>query len=184
MTWLPLAELLLHPLTGRAVALAPALDHAQLQQRALRLAGALQARGVQRVALYLEDAGELAIALLGAWRAGATVLLPADAQAQSRQRLGEQADLWLDDLGGLDGEALPPAALDLDACRLVLCTSGSSGEPKLIDKSLRQLANEVDTLEQLWGADLAGASILGSVAAQHIYGLLFRGLDLVGQLAQ
>ena len=54
MTWLPLAELLLHPLTGRAVALAPALDHAQLQQRALRLAGALQARGVQRVALYLE----------------------------------------------------------------------------------------------------------------------------------
>ena len=71
MTWLPLAELLLHPLTGRAVALAPALDHAQLQQRALCLAGALQARGVQRVALYLEDAGELAIALLGAWRAGA-----------------------------------------------------------------------------------------------------------------
>lgn len=176
MTWLPLAELLLHPLTGRAVALAPALDHAQLQQRALRLAGALQARGVQRVALYLEDAGELAIALLGAWRAGVTVLLPADAQVRSRQRLGEQADLWLDSLDGLDGEALPPAALDLDACRLVLCTSGSSGEPKLIDKSLRQLANEVDTLEQLWGADLAGASILGSVAAQHIYGLLFRVL--------
>lgn len=176
MTWLPLAELLLHPLTGRAVALAPALDHAQLQQRALRLAGALQARGVQRVALYLEDAGELAIALLGAWRAGAAVLLPADAQAQSRQRLGAQVDLWLDGLDGIDGEPLPPAALDLDACRLVLCTSGSSGEPKLIDKSLRQLANEVDTLEQLWGADLAGASILGSVAAQHIYGLLFRVL--------
>ena len=42
MTWLPLAELLLHPLTGRAVALAPALDHGQLQERALRLAGALQ----------------------------------------------------------------------------------------------------------------------------------------------
>ncbi len=161
MTWLPLAELLLHPLTGRAVALAPALDHAQLQERALRLAGALQARGVQRVALYLEDAGELAIALLGAWRAGAAVLLPADAQAQSRQRLGAQADLWLDGLDGIDGEPLPPAALDLDACRLVLCTSGSSGEPKLIDKSLRQLANEVDTLEQLWGADLAGATILG-----------------------
>lgn len=181
MTWLPLAELLLHPLTGRAVALAPALDHAQLQQRALRLAGALQARGVQRVALYLEDAGELAIALLGAWRAGAAVLLPADAQAQSRQRLGAQADLWLDSPGvatldGLDSEALPPAALDLDACRLVLCTSGSSGEPKLIDKSLRQLANEVDALEQLWGEDLAGATILGSVAAQHIYGLLFRVL--------
>lgn len=176
MSWLGLAEQLLHPLTGRAVALQPALDHAQLQQRALHLAGALQARGVRRVALYLEDAGELAIALLGAWRAGVAVLLPADAQAQSRQRLGELADLWLDSLDGLDGEPLPAAALDLDACRLTLCTSGSSGQPKLIDKSLRQLANEIDALEQLWGADLGGATILGSVAAQHIYGLLFRVL--------
>ena len=127
MTWLPLAELLLHPLSNRAVALEPALDHAQLQQRALRLAGALQARGVRSLALHLEDAGDLAIALLGAWRAGVRVLLPGDAQAQSRQRLGAQVDLWLDELDGLDGEALPPAALDLDACRLVLCTSGSSG---------------------------------------------------------
>lgn len=176
MSWLGLAELLLHPLSTRAVALAPALDHAQLQLRALRLAGALQARGVRSVALYLEDAGELAIALLGAWRAGVTVLLPGDAQAQSRQRLGEKVDLWLEGLDGFDGEALPPAALDLDACRLVLCTSGSSGEPKLIDKSLRQLANEVEALELLWGHDLAGATILGSVAAQHIYGLLFRVL--------
>ncbi|XQE66693.1 AMP-binding protein [Pseudomonas sp. P3C3] len=176
MSWLGLAELLLHPLSTRAVALAPALDHAQLQLRALHLAGALQARGVRSVALYLEDAGELAIALLGAWRAGVTVLLPGDAQAQSRQRLGEKVDLWLEGLDGFDGEALPPAALDLDACRLVLCTSGSSGEPKLIDKSLRQLANEVEALELLWGHDLAGATILGSVAAQHIYGLLFRVL--------
>ncbi|MDG9926704.1 MULTISPECIES: acyl-CoA synthetase family protein [unclassified Pseudomonas] len=176
MTWLPLAELLLQPKTGRAVALEPALDHAQLHQRALCLAGALQARGVRRVALYLEDAGELAIALLGAWRAGVTVLLPADAQAQSRQRLAEQADLWLDTTEGLEGEALSPAGLELDACRLILCTSGSSGEPKLIDKSLRQLANEVEALERLWGADLVGATILGSVAAQHIYGLLFRVL--------
>lgn len=181
MSWLGLADQLLQPQTGRSVALEPTLDHAQLQQRALRLAGALQARGVQRVALYLEDAGELAIALLAAWRAGVAVLLPADAQAQTRQRLSEQADLWLDSLddpgaSALDGEALPPIVLDLDACRLTLCTSGSSGEPKLIDKSLRQLANEVDALEQLWGKDLAGATILGSVAAQHIYGLLFRVL--------
>ena len=52
----------------------------------------------------------------------------------------------------------------------------TSGEPKRIDKSLRQLANEVDALEALWGADLKGACIIGSVATQHIYGLLFRVL--------
>ena len=174
MTWLPLTDLLLETHHERQVALEPALHHPELRERALRLAAALQGRGVTRVALYLEDAAELAIALLGAWRAGVQVLLPADAQAQTRQRLEAQVDLWLDDLGGLDAEPLPAAALQPEHCRLTLCTSGSSGEPKLIDKSLVQLANEVEALERLWGTDLGRATILGSVACQHIYGLLFR----------
>lgn len=176
MNWIAPQDLLLHTAVHRPVTLAPALDQATLAQRALRLAGAFQARGIQRVALYLEDGAELATALLGAWRAGIEVLLPADAQAQTRKRLGEHCDLWLDSLDGLDAEPLAPATLDLDACRLVLCTSGSSGEAKLIDKTLRQLANEVEALEALWGGDLAGATLVASVSAQHIYGLLFRVL--------
>ena len=180
MSWVNLEQLLSEAHPGRPVT--SGMDHADLQGRALKLAAALQERGIERVALYLEDAGELAVALLGAWRAGASVLLPADAQPQSRQRLAGHCELWLDSSGvaTLDGLAatapLPAASLDLDHCRLTLCTSGSSGEAKLIDKSLRQLANEVDALEQLWGAELQGATILGSVAAQHIYGLLFRVL--------
>ena len=53
-------------------------------------------------------------------------------------------------------------ALDRERCRLTLCTSGSSGEPKLIDKSLGQLANEVRALEALWGERLGDALIIGS----------------------
>ena len=174
MTWLPITDLLLEADPERQVALEPALHHPQLRERALRLAAALQARSVERVALYLEDAGELAIALLGAWRAGVQVLLPADAQTQTRQRLADQIDLWLDDLSELDADPLPGARLLPEHCHLTLCTSGSSGEPKLIDKSLEQLANEVEALERLWGEHLGQATILGSVACQHIYGLLFR----------
>lgn len=174
MTWLPLTDLLLEARPERQVALHPALNQAALRERALRLAAALQARGIQRVALYLEDAAELAIALLGAWRAGVEVLLPADAQVQTRQRLSAQVDLWLDDIAELDAEPLPGAPLQPQHCRLTLCTSGSSGEPKLIGKSLAQLANEVEALERLWGQNLGQATILGSVACQHIYGLLFR----------
>lgn len=179
MSWIALQDLLLQADPRRSVTLAPALDQAALAEQALRLAGALRAHGARRVALYLEDGAELAAALLAAWRAGIDVLLPADAQAQTRKRLAERCDLWLDSLDGLDGldgEPLAPAALNLDACRLVLCTSGSSGEAKLIDKTLRQLANEVEALEALWGADLAGATLVASVSAQHIYGLLFRVL--------
>ncbi len=177
MNWLPLEHLLLEAHPGRAVT--ADLDQPQLRQHALQLAAELQRRGVKRLALYLDDAAELAIALLAAWRAGIAVLLPADAQAQTRQRMSAQCYLWLDNLDGLlnaDSAALPPAPLDLDQCRLTLCTSGSSGEAKLIDKSLRQLANEVTALEQLWGKQLGSATILGSVATQHIYGLLFRVL--------
>ncbi|MFJ2361123.1 AMP-binding protein [Pseudomonas fluorescens] len=182
MNWIKLEQLLLKALPERAISAAPALDHTQLREQALSVAAGLQARGVQHMAVHLEDAADLAIALLGAWRAGVSVLLPSDLQAQTRQRWSSEVDLWLSDhpddahLNDLLQPALTGAELDLEQCRLSLCTSGSSGEPKRIDKTLRQLANEVEALEQLWGADLGEAWVIGSVATQHIYGLLFRVL--------
>jgi acyl-CoA synthetase (AMP-forming)/AMP-acid ligase II/3-hydroxymyristoyl/3-hydroxydecanoyl-(acyl carrier protein) dehydratase len=182
MNWIKLEQLLLKAQPERAVTADPVLNHAQLCEQALSLAAGLQAQGVQRIAVHLEDAADLAIALLGAWRAGVSVLLPADLQPQTRQRWSSEVDLWLTDqaddaqLSDYRHAPLSATALDLDRCTLSLCTSGSSGEPKRIDKNLRQLANEVQALEQLWGVDLAEACIIGSVATQHIYGLLFRVL--------
>ena len=182
MNWIKLEQLLLKALPARAICQAPALDHTQLRAQALSVAAGLQSRGVKSLAVHLEDAADLAIALLGAWRAGVSVLLPADLQAQTRQRWSQEVDLWLTDQPGdvqlhdFTQPGLPGAELDLDQCHLSLCTSGSSGEPKRIDKTLRQLANEVEALELLWGADLGEACIIGSVATQHIYGLLFRVL--------
>ncbi|MCS3839776.1 acyl-coenzyme A synthetase/AMP-(fatty) acid ligase [Pseudomonas sp. JAI111] len=182
MNWIKLEQLLLKAQPERAVTAEPALNHSQLCEQALSLAAGLQSQGVQRIAVHLEDAAELAIALLGAWRAGVSVLLPADLQPQTRQRWSSEVDLWLTDqaddahLTDYRHAPLSAAALDLDRCQLSLCTSGSSGEPKRIDKNLRQLANEVEALEQLWGAELGEACIIGSVATQHIYGLLFRVL--------
>ena len=179
MNWIKLEQLLLKGHAGRAVTVDPTLDHATLCEHALRLAGGLQQHNVQHIAVHLEDAAELAVALLGAWRAGVSVLLPADLQAQTRQRWDSQVDLWItqgSELEALYAEPLAAAQLDLDTCQLSLCTSGSSGEPKRIDKRLRQIANEVQALEHLWGAELGEACIIASVAAQHIYGLLFRVL--------
>ncbi|MGX1172654.1 AMP-binding protein [Pseudomonas sp. R151218B TE3479] len=182
MNWITLERMLLRAQPERAIAVDPALDHSQLRGAALRLAAGLQARGVRHVAVHLEDAADLAIALLGAWHAGVRVLLPADLQAQTRQRWASEVDLWLTDQPGdthpddVHHAPMEAAVLDLDHCWLSLCTSGSSGEPKRIEKTLRQLSNEVQALEQLWGADLGPACMIGSVATQHIYGLLFRVL--------
>lgn len=182
MNWIKLEQMLLRAQPERVVAVDPALSHSQLRDAALGLAAGLQARGVRRIAVHLEDAADLAVALLGAWRAGASVLLPADLQPQTRQRWSADVDLWLTDqptdirLDDLRQAPIEATELDLDQCWLSLCTSGSSGEPKRIEKTLRQLSNEVQALEQLWGTDLGPACVIGSVATQHIYGLLFRVL--------
>lgn len=176
MSWIDLQHLLLqqHP---TILAGPEPLTHAQLTQQALALAAGLQRQSMRQIAVYLLDAGDLAVALLGAWRAGVTVILPADVQQHTCQRLDTQVDAWITSraqLQALYAEPLAAAALDLDAELLVLSTSGSSGEPKLISKTLRQLSNELCVLEELWGADLGTCAVLGSVMTQHIYGLLFR----------
>lgn len=179
MTRIALAELLLPP-AGTVVS--PAL--AAVQTRALALAGGFHARGIRHAAVHLDDAWELACVLLGAWRAGVCVTLPGDQLPGTLARLAPTMQCWVNDEGGagavtpdaLIGEPLAAEVLSLDLRCLVLATSGSTGESKLIDKTLAQLANEVDVLEALWGEALSDATILGSVSTQHIYGLLFRVL--------
>jgi acyl-coenzyme A synthetase/AMP-(fatty) acid ligase len=176
MSWIDLQHLLLEQ-HATVLAGPEPLAHTQLTQQALSLAGGLQRKAIKQVAVHLLDAGDLAVALLGAWRAGVTVILPADLQEHTRRRLDAQVGAWItnrDELRALYAEPLASAALDLDAELLVLSTSGSSGEPKLITKTLRQLHNELRVLEKLWGAALGSSAVLGSVITQHIYGLLFR----------
>jgi acyl-coenzyme A synthetase/AMP-(fatty) acid ligase len=56
---------------------------------------------------------------------------------------------------------------------LVLFTSGSSGQPKAIGKTVDQLDEEISNLEFTFGKQLAGCSVVSHVPHQHIYGLLF-----------
>ncbi|WP_028864484.1 AMP-binding protein [Psychromonas aquimarina] len=72
------------------------------------------------------------------------------------------------------GCALPFTELDLQQVNITLFTSGSSGLPKAVNKSLLMLDNEITQLELVWGELLDGCSIVSTVSHQHIYGLLFR----------
>jgi acyl-coenzyme A synthetase/AMP-(fatty) acid ligase len=53
-------------------------------------------------------------------------------------------------------------------------TSGSTGEPKCIQKPIARLDSEVETLEGAFGHLLEGGVFLGTVPHNHIYGCLFR----------
>lgn len=150
---------------------------------------AMLAAASQLVALYFQDSGDFACALFGAWHAGKTVVLPGDLQPATLDRLRAQGCSLASDV---DQTVLPaikrlqathaePQAdlqpLDLRRTRLVIYTSGSSGEPCAIDKNLAQLDAEVQALEASFGSQLAAPSqnlrTFATVSHQHIYGLLF-----------
>lgn len=130
-----------------------------------------------KVALFFDDAAELSAALFGAWYAHKTVYLAGDKQAATQIKLNALGCVVLTTplhLGDTAPCAAPEfAALHLETPRLVLFTSGSSGEPSLVPKNLRQLETEIAALETQFGTLLHGCEIASSVSAQHIYGLLF-----------
>jgi len=68
--------------------------------------------------------------------------------------------------------------MDIDVTQsfVQICTSGSTGEPKQIRKSLATLESEIQSLQNQWGEALVDKTVVSTVSHQHIYGLLFRVL--------
>ncbi len=186
-----------------------ALDGAALVARVAAFRAALATTPGERWALYCDDTFEFAAALFGAWHAGKTVIVPADVQPDTLARLRTLADGFLGDMPDalkVDAAvAAPWSALDPAATRLVVRTSGTSGEPLAITKTLAQLDAEVRALERRFGtlcdtglapvnqdaddpggvdfgeqagrdAAAAPVRVWATVSHQHIYGLLFRVL--------
>jgi acyl-CoA synthetase (AMP-forming)/AMP-acid ligase II len=160
---------------------ARSISGADFLARAGAWRGAFEAAQGQRFALHLEDSIAFAAALFGAWHAGKTVFLPADSVPSTLASIAGR----IDGFAGAFAGALQPRsnpeefnwqALDPDATRLVLYTSGSSGDPVAIEKTLGQLDCEVAALEARFGDRLRDGIVLGTVSHQHIYGLLFRVL--------
>jgi len=145
----------------------------------------LQAQPTQRYALYTEDTYPFAVLLFALLHAGKEIWIPGNNRPGTAQQLPKDCQLlgdWDTDkpidyyLQTTEYSSLSLAPLNAFAPQLVIFTSGSTGQPKPIAKCLNQFQLEVDTLEQLWGAQLGNAQALATVSHQHIYGLLFQVL--------
>ena len=170
------------------------LDWQGWRDRVSRWRQLLEPRSEQRWALYHDDAGEFAAILFALWSLGKVAYLPGNRHPALVARLSQQVDAFIGDFDGLvetpvtlalQGQSiasrlteLPYQTINPDAVLLKVFTSGSSGEPQAIDKTIRQLSSEVGHLEQLWGTPNTALSplVLATVSHQHIYGLLFRVL--------
>ncbi|RLV60524.1 acyl-CoA synthetase [Parashewanella curva] len=139
--------------------------------------------------VHAQNSDWFAIGLVSAILAGKTVILPANTQPETLNKMRTLVEAELSPTPSFsESDALHlqkverfahemwPASSDLG--RLILYTSGSSGEPKAIEKSICQLAAEIENLERCFSADFASEDtrIYSTVSHQHIYGLLFKVL--------
>ncbi len=186
--WVDLRELAVAPHPGRVVALRRdgIVDHGAFRARTGEWQAAFAASEGENFALHEEDPAEFAALLFGAWHAGKRVFLIGDVLPATLEAVASQVQ-------GFAGSQIPFArgplrvadqrpgsvelrALDPDATRLAVFTSGSTGTPQAIGKTLRELQAEVEAQQQVFGGLLGGATVLGTVSHQHIYGLLHRVL--------
>ena len=157
----------------------------RLRQQVQQLCGVLLARPEPRWALCFDDSWQFTVGLLAALHAGKTPVIPGHCRPSLLQEQASAFDAVLTDC------ALPPFCpqLTLDAAahtcceplpaiapdaRLVLFTSGSTGQPRQVTKPLVCLDTEIQWLAARWGERLQDCCVVASVSHQHLYGLTFR----------
>ena len=158
-----------------------------------RLVHLLSSSPFQRVAICTQDSYLFSVAFLACAVSRKHIILPGNYQPCALAELSEHFDcLLVDDAIGavevsevrniqtlLDTETREPLTdnlptIELAAIQLTLFTSGSSGTPKAINKTLEHLDIEMAQLDKNWGELIKGNRVHSTVSHQHIYGLLFR----------
>jgi len=141
---------------------------------------ALQAAAIAQMenltwALWEADSYEFLVLFFAALLAKKQVLLPPNRVRELEQDFAGQQIYFLK---RQNTEKVVPSSLMLDdafleQAQLYFYTSGSTGEPKKIPRTLKQLLNEVQGLSQSFSFDEHEIAI-ATVSHQHIYGLLFK----------
>lgn len=119
---------------------------------------------------------DFAVLLLALLHAGKQVVIPQNSQPGTLTQLGNAFDAIADEQLPFapDNSVKQQRPIDPHSAIIDLYTSGSTGEPKQIRKTLAQFETEVAVLESIWGDALGSACIVASAPHHHFYGLLFR----------
>jgi acyl-CoA synthetase (AMP-forming)/AMP-acid ligase II len=147
---------------------------------------ALARRPGQRFALYHHDNSEFLAILFALWQLRRIACIASDNGPGSVTQLQGLVDGFIGEFPTVadrldrpaDENPAPPEwqsldsdVLDSDVVALEVYTSGSSGAPKAIAKTLAQLQAELSALELLWPG-IESSVVLSTVTHHHFYGLV------------
>jgi acyl-coenzyme A synthetase/AMP-(fatty) acid ligase len=133
-------------------------------------------------AIYEPDPQRFAAMLFGAWHARKTVVVVPHTRPAMLRALAQLHCGYLGTFPShvaslcrpkLSSEFLPELRPLCPDAKISLFTSGSTGEPTRIDKTLQHFAAECDALEAVLGTAMQQQPLVTSTTHQHIYGLLY-----------
>ena len=137
----------------------------------------IDAQPGDNVLLFQRDIVQFAIWFIALSLRAKHIVLAPDEQPETLRQLAQHCDWRAPDVipvATVAGDEVKNITLSAQTS-ISFFTSGSTGQPKLISKTLSQLLVEVQTLETQFGSTLAADAVFcGTVSTQHIYGLLFR----------
>jgi len=173
----------------------------QFRRDVAALATKLAGRQERRWALCFDDSYRFAVALLASlYAARVPVIFGHQREAILKEQRADYDALLTDmplDPGvpvlsvseGANADSVLPA-WPQDP-RFILYTSGSTGQPQAVNKSVACMDHESELLAETWHEPLQGCCVIASVSHQHMYGLSFRlflplafGLPFDAQLTQ
>ncbi|MAL77999.1 MAG: hypothetical protein CMN55_02615 [Sneathiella sp.] len=189
--FVPASKLLTSDRDGKTPVACLAAGHvksfADLHAETADLAARIVARGRPRLVLACHSGYAFVCGMLAAFQAGCHVIVPPNVLPGMLDLFVSGDSPLLSDIveqdgpqqmaiDGRRGREFAFRPLDPADCRFDFYTSGSTGLPKQVPKSLKQIEDELVVLHGCFGDRLAGSATLGTVSHQHIFGLYFKCL--------
>lgn len=158
-------------------------DFAMWQQQVIAHAEQFSAQSAQTWLLFDADSYQFSVLFFALLVADKSIVLPQNGQPEQLTQCLNHADEFTGDTrlapakvtfsGEIKSKHIADIEINEDTV-IRFFTSGSSGKPKAIDKTFKQLIQEVDVLQAQFGETLKDTVIVATVSHQHIYGLLFK----------
>jgi len=132
-----------------------------------------------KVAVYHKDAIDFLCILSILWSLKKIPVIPENTLKTTLKVVEEETDCFIGEFPKFEishkrnANIISPNKKISDVA-LIMFTSGSSGKPKSVYKSFKQINSELQILENHWGKLSKDTLTLGTVSHHHMFGLQFR----------